>query len=209
MSSCQACACLSLPPGREESINASQKALEGALAAWSYRSCRHTGCADLAQLAGVTTIHPGPEGLTRPRVGAAALRKPGLSSWRSPGDCFGEGPQRQGCKHHARTPGCSVTTHPRDADGQTLNKDRPGFLETKPAPDPRRAPAAPAAPCCLLQPQTAGPDPPGAPDTPRGPFWTSGRGHGPEGSRVGAGAGGRSQSPACPQGASGHPRLCG
>ena len=88
MSSCQACATPSLPLSQEESINASKKALEGALAGWSYRSCRHTGCGDSAQLAGVTTIHPGPEGLTRSRVSAAALRKPGVSSWRSPGDCF-------------------------------------------------------------------------------------------------------------------------
>lgn len=41
MSSCQACATLSLPPSQEESINASQKALKRALASWSYRSCRH------------------------------------------------------------------------------------------------------------------------------------------------------------------------
>ena len=77
-----------LPPGREESINVSQKAPEGPPAASSYRSCRHTGCGDLAQLAGGTTVHPGPEGLNRSWKSIAALRKPGVSSLQSPGDCF-------------------------------------------------------------------------------------------------------------------------
>ena len=34
-------------------------------------------------------------------------------------------------------------------------------------------------------------------------YFVKGHGHGPEGSRVGPGAGGWSQSPVCPQGASG------
>lgn len=81
MSSRQACASPSLPPSwPEESINVSQKAPEGPPAALSYRSCRHTGCGDLAQLTGVTTVQPGPEGLTRSRLSIAALRKPGVSS---------------------------------------------------------------------------------------------------------------------------------
>ena len=35
-----------------------------------------------------------------------------------------------------------------------LNKDRQGFLEIEPAPDPQRVPAAPAASFHSLQPQT-------------------------------------------------------
>ena len=72
--------------------------------------------------------------------------------------------------------------------GRCSTKTR--LLRDKTSSRPSKGAGSPGSTLHSLQPRMARPDPPGAPNMPREPFWTNGRGHGPEGRRVGPGAGG-------------------